>query len=98
MDVSGTIAFLPLTAMILGAIAGLVSGRYLTGRWLWLLPSLLSLVSLVLIVWLATIQPGDEETAFVPFVWLTGGVFPALFAAIMGTLGGRALRNRAART
>ncbi len=94
MDVSGTIAWLPLTAMVIGAIAGLLAGRYLTGRWLWLLPGLMAVVSIVLIIQLATIQPGDEESAFGPLVWLTGGIFPALFAAIMGTLGGRALRSR----
>ncbi len=94
MDVSGTIAYLPLTAMVVGAILGVLAGRFLTGRWLWLIPAVLTVASLVLIVKLAVIQPGNEESAFGPFVWLTGGIFPALFAAIMGTLGGRALRKR----
>ncbi len=96
MDVSGTIAYLPLTAMVLGALAGLIGGRYLAGRALWLPIGLLSLWALVLIVQLAAIRPGNEEAAFGPFVWLTGGVLPALFALVMGTLGGRALRRRAA--
>ncbi|SFT82244.1 hypothetical protein [Sedimentitalea nanhaiensis] len=94
MDVSGTIAYLPLTAMIAGAIAGLICGRFLTGRGLWVLIVALSVWALVLIVQLAMIQPGNEEAAFGPFVWLTGGVLPALFASIMGTMGGRALRKR----
>jgi len=94
MNVAGTIAYLPLTAMVLGIIAGVIAGRYLTGRWLLMIPAVLTVVSLVLIVQLAMIQPGNEESAFGPFVWLTGGVFPALFSAIMGTFGGRALRNR----
>lgn len=96
MDVAGTLAYLPLSAMILSAGVGLIIGRFLTGRWLWAVPALLCLVSLVLIVQLATIQPGDEEAAFGPFVWLTGGVLPGLFAVIMGTFGGRALRSRKA--
>ncbi len=95
MDVAGTIAYLPLTAMVIGAVAGLVAGRALSGRLLWLLPGLLSVWAVILIVRLAMIQPGNEESAFGPFVWLTGGVLPALFAVIMGTLGGRALRKRA---
>ncbi len=95
MDVSGTLAYLPLTAMCLGAMAGLVVGRYLAGRWPWGLIAVLSVWAVVLIARLAAIQPGNEETAFGPLVWLTGGVLPALFAAIMGTLGGRALRKRA---
>lgn len=76
MDVAGTIAYLPLTAMVLGAIAGLVAGRFLTGRWLWVLPVGLFAVVLVLIVRLAMIPEGQEETAFGPFVWLTGRSFP----------------------
>lgn len=94
MDFSGTLAYWPLMAMALGAMAGIVAGRSLTGAWLWVLPGVLSLASLVLIVQLAAVQPGDEPAAFMPFVWLTGGVLPALFTVIMGTLGGRALRNR----
>lgn len=94
MDVAGTIAYLPLSAMILGAVVGLIIGRYLGGRWIWVLPILLCLASLVLIVQLATIQPGQEEAAFGPFVWLTGGIFPALFSVIMGTFAGGALRKR----
>ncbi|MBJ6369985.1 hypothetical protein [Sedimentitalea arenosa] len=97
MDVAGTIAYLPLTAMILGAIAGLLAGRFLTGRWLWALPILLCLAALVLIVRLAAIPEAEAESAFGPFVWLTGGIFPALFTVVMGTLGGRALRGRAQR-
>jgi hypothetical protein len=97
MDVAGTIAYLPLTAMVLGAIAGLAAGRFLTGRWLWALPVGLFAVVLVLIVRLAMIPEGQEETAFGPFVWLTGGILPALFTVVMGTLGGRALCDRAGR-
>jgi uncharacterized membrane protein YfcA len=97
MDVAGTIAYLPLTAMVIGAIVGLIAGHFLTGRWLWALPVLLCLVALVLIVQLAMIPAGQEETAFGPFVWLTGGIFPALFTVVMGTLGGRALRDRSGR-
>ena len=55
-------------------------------------------VSLVLIVKLATIQPGDEQSAFGPFIWLTGGLFPALFSVVMGTYVGRALHKRSTRT
>ena len=95
MDVAGTIAYLPLPATALGAAAGYLVGRLLPGRWIWALPAALTVVSIALLVRLAAIQPGNEEAAFGPFVWLTGGVFPALFAVIMGTYLGRALRNRA---
>ncbi|GGH30261.1 hypothetical protein SAMN05444007_105208 [Cribrihabitans marinus] len=97
MDTVSTITYLPLIAFLTGAVAGLVAGRYLTGRGLWVLPVLLSVAALGLIVWLATIGPGEEESAFGPFIALTGGVLPALLSATMGTLGGRALRKRAAR-
>ena len=97
MDTVTTITYLPLIAFLGGAVAGLLAGRFLTGRGLWVLPSLLAAAALVLIVWLATIGPGEEESAFGPFIALTGGVLPAFLSAVMGTMGGRALRRRAAR-
>ena len=98
MDVAATLAYLPLSAMVAGLLIGLIIGRVLTGRWLWVLPGVLCAVSLVLIVKLATIQPGDEQSAFGPFIWLTGGLFPALFSVVMGTYVGRALHKRSTRT
>ena len=88
------IIYTPLVALLVGATAGLMVGRYLEGRNLWVLPAGLSLVGLILIVRLTFVQEGFEEAAFVPMVALTGAVLPALFAAIMGTLGGRALSGR----
>lgn len=89
------IALLPLVSLVLGAIAGLALGRFAPPRaGAWAL-GLTVLVSLVLIVRLAAVQPGGEEAAFAPFAWLTAGIFPALFTGIMGWLGGRALRRRA---
>lgn len=90
-----TFTYLPLTAFILGAVAGFVAGRWIGLRGLLWLIGLASAVALVLIVFLATIGTGEEEQAFAPFVWLTGGVLPFLFAVIMGGVGGRSLAVRA---
>lgn len=91
------IALVPLIAMALGVLIGLAAGWSLTGRALiWLLAGSGVLV-LVLILWLASVQPDNETDAFVPLAMLTGGVFPALFGGIMGVFGGRALRKRRGR-
>lgn len=95
MELTQAILYVPLIALLAGAVAGFAVGRFLAGGWLWALPGLLSALSLALIVWLATVSPGEEETAFLPFVALTGAVLPALLTVIMGTMGGRALRKRA---
>ena len=89
-----TLVYGPFVALLVGAFAGLIAGRYLEGRNLWLLPGALIAVSLYLIVRLTVIGEGQEESAFALLAWLTGGVFPALFTAILGTLGGRALSGR----
>ncbi len=90
-----TFAYLPLTAFVLGAIAGFAAGRWIGLRGLLWLIGLTSCVALALIVMLATVGTGEEERAFAPFVWLTGGVLPFLFAVIMGGVGGRSVAARA---
>ncbi|KUJ76834.1 hypothetical protein AVO45_10050 [Ruegeria marisrubri] len=90
-----TLIYLPLAALALGAVAGFVSGRWLGLRSLLVLIGLTSAAALVLIVILATIGEGEEKQAFAPFVWLTGGVLPFLFTAVMGGVGGRSLAARA---
>ncbi len=92
-----TFAYLPLAALVLGLCAGFVSARWLGLRVLLWLIGLTSAVALVLIVTLAGVGSGEEERAFGPFVWLTGGVLPFLFAAIMGGVGGRSLAARSGR-
>ena len=86
--------YTPFAALLVGAIAGLLAGKYLEGRKLWLLPGALSILGLAIIIRLATIGEGGEESAFVPLVMLTGAVLPGLFTVILGTLGGRALAGR----
>lgn len=90
-----TFAYLPLAALVLGVFAGFVAAHWLGLRALFWLIGLTSVVALVLIVRLAGVGAGEEERAFGPFVWLTGGVLPFLFAAIMGGVGGRSLAARA---
>ena len=94
MTLLTTLAYGPLVALLVGGIAGLMAGRYLDGRNLWLLPGALIAVSLYLIVRLAAIGEGQEESAFALLAWLTGGIFPALFTAVLGTLTGRAMSGR----
>ncbi|MCB1363459.1 MAG: hypothetical protein KDK02_05025 [Rhodobacteraceae bacterium] len=95
MNNLSNLAFLPLVALLAGALAGLVVGRFFgLARLLWLLGAVAA-VSLVVVIWLATVGPGEEEGAFLPFALLVGALFPALFGAIMGGLGGRALAARA---
>lgn len=94
MSFATMIAVVPLGAMLLGGVAGLVLGRRLTPRVaLWVL-GVVVVASIALLVRLAMVQPGHEETAFMPFVWLTGGLFPALFGGILGWLAGRAWAKR----
>ncbi len=95
MNVTATVSFLPLVSLVLGALIGLGVGRYLAPRIAAWLLGLVVLAALVLIIRLVLVQPGNEEAAFAPFVWLNAGVFPALFSGVMGWLGGRALRKRA---
>ena len=88
------IAILPLVAMVLGGGVGFGLGRFARPRaGAWAL-GVASLACVVLIVRLAAIQPGQEEAGFAPFAGLIAGLFPAIFAGIMGWLGGRALRKR----
>lgn len=90
-----TFAYLPLAALVLGTLAGFGAARWLGLRTLLWLIGLTSAAALVLIVMLAGVGTGEEEQAFGPFVWLTGGVLPFLFAVIMGGVGGRSLAARA---
>ena len=90
-----TFAFLPVITLVLGAIAGFVSGRWIGTRALLWLIGLTSAVGIVLIVMLAGVGTGEEEQAFGPFIWLTGAVLPFLLAVIMGGVGGRSLAARA---
>ena len=94
MNVYQTIAIVPLASMVIGALAGLGVGRYLSARIAAWLLGLIILVALVLIVRLVLVQPGNEEAAFGPFVWLNAAVFPVIFSGVMGWLGGRSLRAR----
>jgi len=96
MEVIATFTYLPLITLVLGVVAGLGAGRYLGLRGVIWLIGMVSVVALALIIWLATLQPGEEARAFMPFVLLTGGVLPSLFAVIMGGVGGRALARRTA--
>ncbi|EEX11332.1 hypothetical protein SL1157_3411 [Ruegeria lacuscaerulensis ITI-1157] len=89
-----TFAYLPLAALVLGTLAGFVAARWLGLRALLWLIGLTSVVALVLIAMLAGVGTGEEEQAFGPFVWLTGGVLPFLFAEIMGGVAGRSLAAR----
>ncbi|WP_170525247.1 hypothetical protein [Ruegeria arenilitoris] len=89
-----TFAYLPLAALVLGTLAGFVAARWLGLRALLWLIGLTSVVALVLIAMLAGVGTGEEEQAFGPFVWLTGGVLPILFAEIMGGVVGRSLAVR----
>lgn len=90
-----TFAYLPLIALILGALAGFVAGRWIGLKGLLWLIGLTSAVSLVLIVVLAGVGTGEEEQAFGPFIWLTGAALPFLLAVIVGGVGGRSLAARA---
>ncbi len=89
-----TFAYLPLVSLIFGTIAGFVAGRWIGTKGLLWLIGLTSAVALALIVMLAGVGTGEEEQAFGPFVWLTGGVLPFLFAVIMGGFVGRSLAAR----
>ena len=89
-----TFAYLPLISLIFGAVSGFVAGHWISIKAVLWLIGLTSAVALVLIVMLAGVEAGEEENAFGPFVWLTGGVLPFLFAAIMGGVGGRSLSAR----
>ncbi|MGI9370318.1 MAG: hypothetical protein ACR2O2_15925 [Ruegeria sp.] len=90
-----TFAYMPLAALILGTASGFVAGRWIGMRGLLCLIGLASGVALVLIVMLANVGTGEEEQAFGPFIWLTGGVLPFLFAVIMGGVIGRSFAARA---
>ncbi|WP_170400391.1 hypothetical protein [Ruegeria arenilitoris] len=90
-----TFAYLPLITLVLGAVAGFVAGRWIGFRGLLWLIGLTCVVSLGLIVMLAGVGTGEEEQAFGPFIWLTGGVLPFLLAVIVGGVGGRSLAARA---
>ncbi len=90
-----TFAYLPLIALVLGAAAGFVAGRWIGLKGLLWLIGLTAAVSLGLIVMLAGVNTGEEERAFGPFIWLTGAVLPFLLAVIMGGVGGRSLAARA---
>ncbi len=94
MDLLTTYAYVPLIALVLGSGAGFIAGRWLGMRQVWMLIGLLAAVSIIVIIWLASVGEGEEATAFGPFVALTGGLFPALFGAIMGGVLGRALAKR----
>lgn len=95
MDIVTAYLYLPLAALIAGGIAGLVVGRFLGIRaLLWLLGAI-GIVALGLVVYLTTVGPGEEESAFLPFAALTGVVFPGIFGAVMGGVAGRALGRRA---
>lgn len=88
---STAIIYTPFVFLLIGAIAGLLAGRFLSGRLLWVLPALLSLAGLATIIRLVFIPVGGEEAAFLPLFILTGAILPGLFTVILGTLGGRAL-------
>ncbi|WP_209597782.1 hypothetical protein [Ruegeria sp. HKCCSP351] len=94
MATIATFAYLPLVSFVLGAVAGFTAGRWLGLRSLLWLIGLTSAVGLGLIVVLAGVGTGEEYKAFRPLVWLTAGVLPFLFAAIMGGVGGRSLAVR----
>ena len=89
-----TFAYMPLAAFSFGTLSGFVAARYIGMRGLLWLIGLVSAVALVLIVMLAGVGTGEEEQAFGPFIWLTGGVLPFLFAAIMGGVIGRSFAAR----
>ncbi|MFC6688224.1 hypothetical protein [Jhaorihella thermophila] len=97
MNIAAIYLYLPLVALIGGAIAGLVFGRFFGVRLLLWLLGAIGAVALLLVIYLTTIGPGEEQAAFVPFAALTGLVFPAIFGAIMGGVAGRALGGRAGR-
>ncbi|QGX97947.1 hypothetical protein EI983_06515 [Roseovarius faecimaris] len=95
MYTSTFFALLPLASVVAGALAGAALGRYCTPRAAaWALAAYAA-VALVLIIRLAGVGEGEEIKAFAPFATLTAGLFPALFGAIPGWLGGRALARRA---
>lgn len=87
-------ATLPLLSMIIGLLAGLALGRYGAPRVAGWALAVVSAVAVVLVIRLAMIGEGEEVKAFAPFAALTAGLLPALFGAIMGWLGGRALARR----
>lgn len=94
MSFTTLIFTLPLISLLAGVLAGSILGWFATPRAAaWALAAFVG-VSLVPIVQLVLIGPGEEEQAFTPFVSLTAGMFPALFGAVMGWLGGRALIRR----
>ena len=86
--------YTPIFFLLVGAIAGLLAGKYFEGRMLWLLPGLLSVAGVATIIRLAAIPEGGEEAAFFPLIMLTGAILPGLFTVILGTLGGRAMAGR----
>lgn len=94
MNIVSAFALLPLLAVLAGTLAGFLVGRYLGQRpFLWLL-GLVSLISLVVVIRLTMVGPGEEEAAFAPLAVLVGGLFPLLFGVIMGGVGGRAMARR----
>ncbi len=89
------IALLPVGAMIIGGGVGCALGRWASPRASFWVLGQFSFICLAVIIYLATIGPGEEQQAFTPFAWLTAGLFPALLAGVSGWAGGRALRRRA---
>ena len=95
MSLSSIIALLPMGSFLAGLLGGAVLGRFSTPRAAgWALMAF-SAVAVMLVIRLAMIGEGEEIKAFGPFVTLTAGLFPALFGAVLGWLGGRALARRA---
>lgn len=95
MSFATMIVLLPLGAVLCGLLAGGVLGRFATPRAAGWALAAFCLLMLGLIVRLVFVTEGNEAMAFGPFVTLTAGLFPALFGAVLGWLGGRALARRA---
>jgi len=94
MDFLTLFTYLPLAALAVGTLFGLLAGRYLGLRRLLTLVGAVAAGALFLIFKLTTYGPGEEEAAFAPFAMLTGGMLPVLFGSIMGGVAGRALARR----
>lgn len=97
MENLGTYAYVPLAALLIGALLGLAVGRYFGLIKLLILLGAFGALSLLLIVRVAGVGPGEEGDAFLPYALLVGVLFPALFGAVMGGLGGRAWAVRKGR-
>ena len=93
VDVAAS-AYLSLIAPILGTIAGIVAGRWISPKELFLMTGLTSVAALALIVILAGVETGEAKQAFGLFIWLTGAVLSFLFAVITRSVGGRSLAAR----